>query len=1251
MPDILQQQGEQLLAAAQEIMNTNVYSTEEKAYQLRTLLEQAVRQRLPPKQQRLSFYEGLRLLSQQVSLSNNLRARLHKFRKEANAAEPGKQPMPVEELADAADALQALIVQVYGLQQVPAAVRAAQSLAQEEAAVSANPPVPAEQRPLSPELLENSRLKVVTVVDSEGCFEALPEAEPFAQPVRFWLNHPEWNSALRPALRYLNFLVQEPAENGEDHFALSPRTREVLQQMPVRCPEIRQDEAGRLYPLQVVVDPDFLVDVTAISECFEQADARRSRYFVNQLLPQESTFALFRGKLVNDLFDRALRVAGTAKDLSPLSEKGFQDVAVELFRRQPEEWLARYPLEDKEATRFFKDLIKELREFYNHILEAINHDFRNANELGKVPPLDRSRVLVEPSFISAAYGIGGRLDLLSLPPKPSENAPVDIVEVKSSRRSQRGDAKASHKVQAQLYYQLLKPILAATRAEIRPRLFYPRYGVQQDPLNRVLQDPAQDRRRFQRAMNIRNEILLMEVLLAYSPNRETFHKTLIKVLDDEADNPQSFRTKDQQALLKLLGSFDTLRWEYFYRFYSFAQRERRANKVDYSTEYNRSQAALWLVPKDAAKNYNLVTGARPEMASFAEQAENPLQRPVLRFRLPRATEGQSPAINFRRGDRVVMYPALRSKHGVEYNPLRVLVLRGFVEETGEDFVRVAFRHPQVYEAYFRPKKDLPWAIEGETQDLGLDEYAKTLVNFLADDPDDPDTDARRDLLLGLTPPAEPAGAPEITLSPATEAELSPEHASELRRALRSPAYYLLEGPPGTGKTSRFLKNLVQEWRHSHPDANLLAMAYTNRAVDEICEHLAALGENFLRVGSRNTADPRWHAYSLQELSKDCTTRRQLQAALEERKVVVGTVASMHTKPHLFQLKRFTFAVLDEASQVLEPQILPLLRQVEKFVLVGDTRQLPAVVVQSPGETAVPDGPLPDQLGLTNLRNSYFERLLHLAQRHAWHWVHGMLTHQSRMHHELMAFPSTSFYGGRLQLSEDETCRARQQAPWQLPLPEGVALSAEAEALRSTLQQQRVAFLLPDDAAHPAAPSWKANPAEAHLVCACLEVLAHSLVYQQQQSLHHRPPVERVGVITPFRDQIGLLRQLLGQLVHRLGAAEFGWLNKLKIDTVERFQGSQADHILLSFVVRQPWQLQAITAPATPPGTAATPNNSPGGPPTEPPTEPPVDSPVTIDRKLNVAITRAREQLVLTGAPQLLRQDPVYRKLLEAVGVE
>lgn len=82
------------------------------------------------------------------------------------------------------------------------------------------------------------------------------------------------------------------------------------------------------------------------------------------------------------------------------------------------------------------------------------------------------------------------------------------------------------------------------------------------------------------------------------------------------------------------------------------------------------------------------------------------------------------------------------------------------------------------------------------------------------------------------------------------------------------------------------------------------------------------------------------------------------------------------------------------------------------------------------------------------------------------------------------------------------------------------------------------------------------------------------------------------------------------------------LNDVLIDTVERFQGSERDVIIYSFCVNRVSQLKLLAN--------LTEENG-----------------VQIDRKLNVALTRARKQMFITGIPQLLKQNSIYSRLLQS----
>jgi DNA replication ATP-dependent helicase Dna2 len=102
---------------------------------------------------------------------------------------------------------------------------------------------------------------------------------------------------------------------------------------------------------------------------------------------------------------------------------------------------------------------------------------------------------------------------------------------------------------------------------------------------------------------------------------------------------------------------------------------------------------------------------------------------------------------------------------------------------------------------------------------------------------------------------------------------------------------------------------------------------------------------------------------------------------------------------------------------------------------------------------------------------------------------------------------------------------------------------------------------------------------------------------------------RLGIITPFRAQIA-------KLTNTLRMEGFSDI-PLTIDTAERYQGSTRDIIIISTVISHERQLAQISS-----------LNQDG-----------------IDRKLNVALTRAKEQIIMVGNATALQSSPVYKELI------
>lgn len=236
--------------------------------------------------------------------------------------------------------------------------------------------------------------------------------------------------------------------------------------------------------------------------------------------------------------------------------------------------------------------------------------------------------------------------------------------------------------------------------------------------------------------------------------------------------------------------------------------------------------------------------------------------------------------------------------------------------------------------------------------------------------------------------------------------------------------------------------------------------------------------------------------------------------------------------------------------------------------------------------------------LTDCRRSLFERMLAQFKTPTGYdaqYVY-MLTKQGRMHRDIAEFPNRAFYADKLEI---------------VPLEHQTTACTVCHTdhgIARMLTSRRIAFVAAPPPELSASP--KTNGVEAEMIAATVEQ-----IYRLHKSDFD---VNRtVGVIVPYRNQIATVRNA----IDRRGT---GVLHDITIDTVERYQGSQRDYIIYGFTVQLPHQLNFLA------------NNVFE------------EDGMVIDRKLNVAMTRARLQLTLIGNPAILAKNFTFHKLLEFV---
>lgn len=340
------------------------------------------------------------------------------------------------------------------------------------------------------------------------------------------------------------------------------------------------------------------------------------------------------------------------------------------------------------------------------------------------------------------------------------------------------------------------------------------------------------------------------------------------------------------------------------------------------------------------------------------------------------------------------------------------------------------------------------------------------------------------------------------------------------RSLSTPDILLIQGPAGTGKTSVIVEIIHQLIKK---EKTILCAAFTNMAVDNIGVKLKHAGIEFLRLGNVHSIRE-----DLKEYSIDNKEEYFRKISTENMSGVILSTTTTIANPRYDGLF-FDYVLIDEAAQMMETDSLQALLQGEKAILVGDHAQLQPIVTSKNAQS----------LGL---HISMFERLVSkLSNRYI------LLKDQYRMSDDILEFPNKTFYQGELRSANSQIANQN--------------LEIDDKYLNSDESFQAIHITTENNS------KSQVNYQEA--------LLTAEIVLELLQS--EKIELEEIGIITPFRAQVRLLRDILPGM---------------DIDTVDRYQGSEREVIILSTITTADIPL------------------------------------IADDRRINVALTRAKRKLVV-----------------------
>ena len=952
-------------------------------------------------------------------------------------------------------------------------------------------------------------------------------------------------------VRPIDVLEEEPVKVNYNKPGVNEEFKDTVEELwryaQLNLLDVTVDDNGVYTPSFIVLEPDYLLDISSLAECYKDYGSHPANYFLSRLVPIENARPLLLGNIANLFLDEWIYAGEKEPDYTECMKKAFRQYPIELAACEE----LRNPQKEKEFAQ-------DCRMHFEHIRETVQKTFLQPGY-----NLDKNDAVLEPSYICEALGIQGRLDYM-------QRDMSSFIEMKSGKADEyamqgRLEPKENNRVQMLLYMAVLEYSMGQERRSMHPYLLYTRYPL--------LYPARASWAQVRRIINLRNCIVASEYGVQLH-NHPSFTQRLLAQINPSVLNQKGLQGRFWEQYLKpsiscfgeRMEQLTPLERTYFYTLYNFITKELYTSKSgDVNCESRTGASALWLSTLDEKRDAGEILYDLTIVENHASQAH----KAFIILSIPQYEETFLP--NFRNGDVVVLY---ERNNGTD-NVTNKMVFKGNIESITDNELRIRLRAAQQNPLVF--PENSRYAVEHDTMDTTFRSMYLGLSSFMDANPE------RRELLLGQRPPR---------FDMAYEDRIARTTDDFERVALKAEAacdYFLLVGPPGTGKTSRALRRMVEHF-YACPSTQVLLLAYTNRAVDEICRSLSAIlpQVDYIRVGSELSCDARFRKHLLENVLAECNNRREVNIRMADCRIYVGTVASIASKPELFKLKHFDVAIVDEATQILEPQLLGILcarfkdgrNGIGKFILIGDHKQLPAVVLQSNEQSEVHDEGL-RRIGLYNLKDSLFERLyrFHLQEEHCR--AVDMLCRQGRMHPGVASFPNREFYAGKLEA---------------LGLPHQLEnVDAPVRFIPSERDTESV--------------SGKTNRNEARIVAQLAADVNH--LYKETFEVNRT-----LGVITPYRSQIALIRK-------EIQALGISALNEISVDTVERYQGSERDVIIYSFCVNYLYQLKFL------------PNLT-------------EENGVWIDRKLNVALTRARRQLYITGVPDILSHNLIYRRLIQAI---
>ncbi len=551
------------------------------------------------------------------------------------------------------------------------------------------------------------------------------------------------------------------------------------------------------------------------------------------------------------------------------------------------------------------------------------------------------------------------------------------------------------------------------------------------------------------------------------------------------------------------------------------------------------------------------------------------------------TSGESlPHHRFRHGDIVTLS---------RKNPLKEKTIEGTVLSRSRKFIRIVVNEQP-------PKiRDGTWRIDRGANRVAHDRMAMALESLFTDENSTVLKELLygqvRDMLESASRPANLGGIQKRLMAQSEQSNGLNDSQSEAFSKAMQCRLSLIQGPPGTGKTHTAVR-ILAAWAKNGAGP-ILAVADSNVAVDNLLEGLLDVGVRAIRLGQpvkvRESLRDATMAASMEEhhLRGDVETLIQLnEDAMRRLPSLKGKekgLAHRDINKGWKEVRRIENQMRDD---ILQGAQVVCATCVGSGDLLLDSRRFPLVLLDEATQATEPASLIPLTKGARHVVLVGDHRQLPptVISRRAENdglrqslferltllgAPSTMLKTQYRMHPVIREWPSERFYGGEL---EDNLDLKERSAPAGFLWPDWDA---------------PVAFV-PVDGVEDTSPDGasKQNMDEAGLAVRIVDMLLSSGDIKPHD----------IGMVTPYSGQVRLLNDIFDSAG---GLEENERYHGLEIKTIDGYQGREKEVIVLS------------TVRANDTGEIGF---------------------LKDQRRLNVAITRAKRGLIVIGNSRTLRND-------------